>query len=374
MSSAAVSALLTAPSGTAAEPGLSYSLGTSQNRAAQKLLCVLFGRHVFKSQSWAGRAGQGQDCVSADRASGREVLQRTPPGWAPGAPAHLLLEEDPQRGVSLLGKALAVWGSFWWSSSAPLPTSPGRLTGRPGPASRPGSRRISAPRRPELVLSCEQILLLPRGSLQTEDRLAKELRASAIRKPQATTHLASVGDEGEHLQKAFTAGLLCGREKNRDFLIPLLPNTVMCFSLHRCWLPTRDSFALWGAEPTPIRAGLAPGGRRDASVGSGPPDGALTRRRPWGKDKPGLNRIHSALLWRRLLVTLLVPSLALPQSRDTRNATDKPKGNTHDSSQRRFSTNTERFRQTQGKTQVTRRETETEACLSSHSGNRREPA
>ena len=221
-----------------------------------------------------------------------------------------------------------------------LVVSPGWLTRRPGPASGPGSRRISAPRRPELVLSCEQILLLPRGSLQTEDRLAKELGASAIRKPQATTHLVSVGDEGERLQKAFTAGLLCGRGKNRDFLIPLLPNTVMCFSLHRCWLPPRDSFALRGAEPTPIRTGLAPGR---------PGETPLWEAAAWrlwrtvvseAKTSPASNRTHSALLWRRLLVTPLVPNLALPQRSDRRNATDKPKRNTHNSSQRRFSTNT----------------------------------
>lgn len=65
------------------------------------------------------------------------------------------------------------------------------------------------PKMPVLILSCELIFSLPKGILQTEDRIAKEIRASVISKPQATTHLASVGDEWEHLQKYFTISLFC---------------------------------------------------------------------------------------------------------------------------------------------------------------------
>ena len=151
-----------------------------------------------------------------------------------------------------------------------LVVSPGRLTRRPGPASGPGSRRISAPRRPELVLSCEQILLLPRGSLQTEDRLAKELGASAIRKPQATTHLVSVGDEGERLQKAFTAGLLCGRGKNRDFLIPFITQYSYVFQPTPMLAPTAGFLCSARSRTNTHPDGPGPGAAwRDASVGSG---------------------------------------------------------------------------------------------------------
>lgn len=49
-------------------------------------------------------------------------------------------------------------------------------------------------------------------NLQTEDKLAKEIRTSVIRKLQATTHTASLRDEWEHLQKYFTISLFCDRE------------------------------------------------------------------------------------------------------------------------------------------------------------------
>ena len=74
------------------------------------------------------------------------------------------------------------------------------------------TQMLARPKVPVLILSCEQIFLLPKGNLQTEDRLAKEIRASVIRKPQATMHLASVRDEWERLQKYFTTSLLCERE------------------------------------------------------------------------------------------------------------------------------------------------------------------
>lgn len=110
MSSAAVSALPTAPSGTAAEPRLSCSLGTSQNRAAQTLLCLLFGRHAFKSQSRAGGAGQGQERVSVDRASGREVLQRTPPDESPGHQHASFWRRTPSA-------VFPCWGRRWRSGA-----------------------------------------------------------------------------------------------------------------------------------------------------------------------------------------------------------------------------------------------------------------
>ena len=73
--------------------------------------------------------------------------------------------------------------------------------------------------------------------------------------------------------------------KKRNFWIPLLPNTITCFSLHRSWLPSRDCCAWWGwgEEQNTHPSGQAwpRYGRRDAAAGTRP---------AWrGSDPPSLS-------------------------------------------------------------------------------------
>ena len=132
---------------------------TASGRPRTELLrryCASKWHDVFKRQSWARGAGQGQDCLAEDRASGSKVLGRTPQDERPGGTSTPLCERGPPaRWIPSWGRRWRSRARFSWSSSAPPPADPGRLTGRPGPASWPGSQCISAPRRTELVLSCE---------------------------------------------------------------------------------------------------------------------------------------------------------------------------------------------------------------------------
>lgn len=113
--------------------------------------------------------------------------------------------------------------------------------------------------------------------------------------------------------------------------MPLLPNASMYFSLHRCWLPSAGFLCLvrvrWGAEHTPVRAGLAREpplrgaahltrlGRAVASEGK-------------GRQSPAWKRVRSASPKAPPLAAL-VPSLVSLLSTDTRKVTDKPTENTH---------------------------------------------
>lgn len=111
--------------------------------------------------------------------------------------------------------------------------------------------------------------------------------------------------------------------------MPLLPNASMCFSLHRCWLPSAGFLCLvrvrWGAEHTPVRAGSA----WDYFAGSSPlPHGSDAPSPPReGKASPAWKRVRSASP--KAPLAALVPSLVSLHSTDTRKVTDKPTENTH---------------------------------------------
>lgn len=126
---------LTAPSGTAAEPRLSHSPRTSPGQSCSDLTVHPNSTTCSKASPEPAELGRAKTaCLWAGLQDAR-----------PGAQAPL-----SERGPSLGGFGR---GRHW--RCAPPPADPGRLTGRLGPALASGALRISAPRRPEPVLSCE---------------------------------------------------------------------------------------------------------------------------------------------------------------------------------------------------------------------------